>query len=265
MPCAAPAKPTPGDMIDYAGVKAGRLDMGFAYDDIPYGRIPDVTASPPPLATALQTFADRGQPLSARIAAVESAKGGALAADELTAVLALASDASQPEAMRLEALKLLSQVTGDGRAVRPALEILKAGQSAALEVAAVETLSMQMMFGALEHHAHHEIMTALRTALSSRHAAVRVAALRSLAAHKDPMLVDKLVSVLQQPAGQPISGRGCHSWHHGCRRSTAACGGAQALSGRPAPGCEGGSCRSASRRPAKPCGDRRASQGLHST
>ena len=34
---AAPMVPTPGDMIDYAGLNQGRLDMGFAYDDVPYG------------------------------------------------------------------------------------------------------------------------------------------------------------------------------------------------------------------------------------
>jgi len=64
---------------------------------------------------------------------------------------------------------------------------------------------MQMMFGDIGEHAHHEVMDALRAALSSPEPAIRTAALRTLASHRDPVLIDKLAAVLQQPVGQAIS------------------------------------------------------------
>jgi hypothetical protein len=181
----APALPTPGDMIDYAGSKPGRLDMGFAYDDVPFGGKPR-RSSMPLSSVALRIFADRTAPTAERAAAAVQVRD--LGSEDVSALLGIASDQDQPEPVRVEAFRLLSSVP-DGNIVGPALAVLKTSPSATLATAAVEALTMQMMFAQIDEHTHHGIMDGLRAALSSPHAAVRVASLRALAAPSDPVLL----------------------------------------------------------------------------
>lgn len=168
----APAIPTPGDVIDYAGVTPARLDMGFAYDDVPFG------IKPPTV-----------------VARAENASATAVRAPS-SAPLTIVKDRAQPEAARIDALQELSEAT-DGSAITPAIQILgEDGRSAALAKAAIEALSMQMMFADIDPMAHHSIRAALYKALSDTQPGVAQAALRTLAAHPDPMLVETLAGVL---------------------------------------------------------------------
>lgn len=200
-----PAMPTPGDMIDYAGTRPNRLDMGFAYDKIEYGPAPSTpaVASAPPNAVALRTFTDRRVPISERVGALTEVSD-TLDAENSSALVGIVSDQSEPEPVRIGALRHLASLR-DGKVVPPALAVLKGNSSAELGAAAVHALTMQMMFGDIGEHAHHEIMDALRAALSNPEPAIRTEALRTLASHRDPVLVDKLAAVLQQPVGQAIS------------------------------------------------------------
>jgi hypothetical protein len=184
---AQPAVPTPADVIDYAGATPQRLDMGFGYDDVPFGAKPPALGRP---AIALS-------PLPAGPGAMLAQAAGADA--ETVAAAAVARDRNRPESERIEALRALGPLHGD-TAVAAALGVLNdPGRGAALAEAAIGTLSLQMMFGEIDHRLHHRVMTALHNGLTDRDLSVRQAALRVLAAHRDPALIEKLAAALAQP------------------------------------------------------------------
>jgi len=115
------------------------------------------------------------------------------------ALAGLATDKNQPAAQRIEALRTLSSLH-DGTVVSAAIRALdEAGRSAALGTAAIEALSLQTMFGELDHATHHAVMATLHKSLSDKQLAVRQAALRILASHRDPMLIEKLAASLAKP------------------------------------------------------------------
>jgi hypothetical protein len=182
---AQPAIPTPADVIDYAGITPQRLDMGFAYDNVPFGVKPQLE-----IVMATPSSAGTGG------AGSESPQ----ADREVVEARAIATDKTRPDAQRIEALQTLSPLP-DNTVMPAAIAILdEAGRSAALGAAAVEALSLQMMFGDFDHATHHTALAALHKALADKDLAVRQAALRVLASHRDPELVGKLVSSLDNAA-----------------------------------------------------------------
>jgi Common central domain of tyrosinase len=184
-----PATPTPGDVIDYAGATALRLDMGFAYDDVPFG-----TKTQPVVAVA--TPASSGQTGAGESTSAEP---------EAVAALAAVNDRNRPEAERISALRVLTPLP-DSTVVPAAIGVLnEAGRSEALGTAAIEALSLQMMFGQSDHHAHHAAVDALHAALTDRDIAVRQSALRVLASHRDPALIAKLVASLDNSADKTFA------------------------------------------------------------
>jgi hypothetical protein len=205
---AQPATPTPGDMIDYAGAAAPEatapgaaapgaaaqpLDMGFAYDDVPFG------IKPQPVVTMA---APANSTLSSKQLAADQ-----LAQDEPEAVAALATakDSNRSDAERISALRALIPLP-DSTVIPAAIDVLnESGRSEALGDAAIEALSLQMMFGQSDHQAHHAAMAALHAALTDRDVAVRQSALRVLASHRDPALIDKLVSSLDNAADKSFA------------------------------------------------------------
>lgn len=173
---AAPASPTPSDMIDYAGVDSTRLDMGFSYDDIPFGAAPS-------------------EPMPELLAAAELPSSR-----EIRPLARVLKDAAQPDEIRATALRRLTaidQVT----AIDHALEILRGRTDggAGLDAEAVELLHTQMMFTNEGLARHDEIHTALRNALTDPRRPVRVTAMRMLGPSGDPEAVRLLVESLAQP------------------------------------------------------------------
>ena len=187
---AQPAIPTPGDLIDYAGITPQRLDMGFAYDDVPYRNQPQqviAMAANTPGAPSVQ------------------ANSSAWADREARAAIAIATDNARADAQRIEALQALGPLQ-DPAIIPAAIAVLDAtGRSASLGAAAIEVLSLQMMFGEYDYHAHHAAMDALHKALSDKEIEVRHAALRMLASHNDPELISKLAASLDNPADTSFS------------------------------------------------------------
>jgi hypothetical protein len=182
---AQPAIPTPGDVIDYAGATPQRLDMGFGYDDVPFG------------AKSQQEIA-MATPSSA--GARDSASLSAQPDPEMLAARAIAADKTKPDAQRIEALQTLGPLP-DSTVMPVAIAILdEAGRSAALGAAAIDAVALQMMFGDFDHTTHHTAIAALHKALTDKDIAVRQAALRVLASHRDPELIRKLVSSLDNSA-----------------------------------------------------------------
>lgn len=172
------AEPRPGDMIDFAGVSGGRKDMGFAYDDVPFG-------SKPPQTTSLVA------PAVLSAAATEAL--------DIQKLVKLAGDISAPAAKRIEALRALGSLPSEV-GVNTAIGVLREpGRSTELARAAIEALSLQMMSGELDENSHHATMAALHEGLTDSDVAVRNDSLRTLASHGDPALVDKLAAALDGP------------------------------------------------------------------
>ena len=171
-----PASPMPADVIDYLGLAADRLDMGFAYDDVPYGVKPaapardrrSAAAAGRSAAAAGRAVANRRQPAAARAAALW----------EL--------GSSDVDASLDRALALLAD-PADG--------------TPELDAAAVEVVATQMMFTDEGLDRHDELHAALVRALADPRRPVRVAALRALTPHRDPAAVAALVAALERPEG----------------------------------------------------------------
>src|ERR1700742_2754625 len=104
---AQPAMPTPGDVIDYAGINAQRLDMGFAYDDVPFG------TKPPQQAVAMAAPAN----------STSSDGGSSQSNPEATVALAALNDRNRPEAERIAALRALTPLP-DSTVVPVAIAVL---------------------------------------------------------------------------------------------------------------------------------------------
>jgi hypothetical protein len=120
-------------------------------------------------------------------------------------VAAIATDRDQSEGRRIEALRAIGGQLGRP-AVYAAIQVLNEdGRSAALGAAAIDALSLQMMFGDLDHGAHAALMDELQKALSDKDIEVRQGALRVLASHRDPVLIQKLVAALDAPSGATIA------------------------------------------------------------
>jgi hypothetical protein len=135
----APASPRVADMIDYAGLAADRLDMGFAYDDVPFG-----AASAPPAS-----FQAEEVQLTA-------------AANDLAPLGRVLADKEQADEIRIVALRRLAN-EDDAAAVERALQILRDPGDGGdqLDAEAVGLLNVQMMFTEEGVKRHVEIHAAL--------------------------------------------------------------------------------------------------------
>jgi hypothetical protein len=177
----APASPRVADVIDYAGLAADRLDMGFAYDDVPFGAKP----APP-----------------AGLQAEEVEPTAAPATNDLAPLGRVLADKEQPDEVRIVALRRLAR-EDDAAAVERSLQILRDPQDGGgpLDAEAVSQLNVQMMFTEEGVKRHAEIHAALQGALTDPRRPVRVAALQGLIVHADPAAVGVLVDALAHPEG----------------------------------------------------------------
>lgn len=175
---AAPVSPRPADMIDYAGLAADRQDMGFAFDDVPFGAAPKTSPRFETEAFQLPSAADLA-PLGRVVA-----------------------DREQPDEIRALALRRIADVD-EATTVDRALQILRDphGGGGQLDAEAVGLLNVQMMFTDEGSRRHGEIHAALRGALTDPRRQVRTAALGSLASHHDAEAVRVLTESLAHPDG----------------------------------------------------------------
>ncbi|MER9223745.1 tyrosinase family protein [Mesorhizobium sp. M0644] len=197
------AQPTPADVIDFAGASPNRLDMGFAYDDVPYGvKVREIAMAPTMVLKAelLSKLSDAALPVADRVAAGRELSVLPEIADQ-SALAALAASESEPIPVRTEALRILGGLT-DGSVVSVAIEIVAdQGGSSDVRLAAIDALSMQMMFADISSHQQHTIMDALHTALADGHHEIRLSALRVLASDRDAKVIKIIADQLTNPGG----------------------------------------------------------------
>ena len=179
---AAPAKPTPADMIDYLGVNPGRVPMGFSYDDSPFPvRSPAVTMEAAPAAKPKPT--------------------------DFEGLASSIRNKNETESVRGNALHALN--TADStRGTDESLRLLKApaADSGDASAEAVEVLSRNLMFSSISEARRAEIMPALEAALQAPSPRTRSAALASLAAMGPSEMAEKAAAdALRQPAGVTLA------------------------------------------------------------
>lgn len=201
-PGSTPATPTPGNMIDYAGINPGLLDMGFAYDDTPYGVKPSnkvVVAGTN--EENLATFLDHTKPTAARVSAAEALRHAPIPDDDRSALRGVLTARDQDEGVRIEALRILSH-RRDPRLVADAIRLVKdppVAAESALDAEAIEMLNTEMMFAPLDEEQRHMIHSAIEGALKDERPLVRSTALRKLTAMSDPEAVRVLVEAIREP------------------------------------------------------------------
>ncbi|MGD0864125.1 MAG: tyrosinase family protein [Rhizomicrobium sp.] len=165
----APAKPRPANVIDYAGVTNRRNDLGYGYDDVPFG-----AAQPAAVSAALV----------AMTAMPKSKKAGPMAALDML-------EAKQDPAFLTD--------------VRHILERRNAAQPA-LSQRALAALDIQMFTDSslMEEHPK-EIMAIAESALSHPDPRTRSAALHLLLDMNDKHAVHVLLAALAKPAAPGFS------------------------------------------------------------
>jgi hypothetical protein len=153
---AYPAKPRPADMIDYAGVTDRRVDLGFGYDDVPFGRRSPGGAATPPVPP-LAAIPDR---------------------DELMRIV---TARDRPDDQRLEALDVLEVSRDD--TLLPLLRRLVEERPERPELArrALGKLGLLMFIhDGFTAANHHEIMSIADAALTGSEPYNRVLAVRRM-------------------------------------------------------------------------------------
>jgi hypothetical protein len=205
------ARPRPADVIDYAGVTDRSTDLGFSYDDVPFGRAAQSTAVPSvSVASALLTeIPDTARVAPRSLALAATAAPGALAEDpaahaELARVLARRE--ASPEARRA-ALRFFE--ASEDEALLPALGRIVAEHDAArpeLARHAMDVLGALMMtHDAFALAKHHEIMAVGHAALAHPDPETRSAAARLLLGMGDDRVVEVLRAALAHPSAVGFS------------------------------------------------------------
>jgi len=195
------ASPTPGHTIDYAGATPGGLDMGFAYDDTPFGAKPAPivpVAAASPADRHLTMVLDAQRPLAERIEAGKLLRLAQVDDRQAKSLLGVLGTPTEQTPLRSQALRTLQDLPASVW-VGAASDVLKpsSGADPSLQLESIRALSNELMFGRDGHHRQHAIADVLRRSLESDHVGVRVAALRTLAPMADAQAIATAATALQ--------------------------------------------------------------------
>lgn len=200
---ATAAAPRPADMVDYLGVNASGIDLGYSYDDTPFGRVANAVVSPSNLAEArehMNILVDSEATLERRAAAARRLRRLPLEANHLDQLAAIVQKPEEPANLRRSALDRLGRSDPD-RALSSALDILSGKLEAAvpLKVKAAERAGMLGMFTAAGRAHQADVRRVLFSVVTDKESPeVRAEALRWLAAFGDSNTIDLLRDTLGQ-------------------------------------------------------------------
>ena len=155
----ADASPTPADPLDYLGLVNGKNDLGFCYDDVPFGANLSIRLTATELVgareeeeavrqLALHTLLDRDASPEVRLLAARqlSARGAAPAVGEIEQLM---NDTTSPHALRQQAIQLLFAIDPT-RATNAGLALVRDPKRApALAAQAAERLAHLLHFSSL--------------------------------------------------------------------------------------------------------------------
>lgn len=174
-------QPTAGDMADYLGLFTG-LEMGFVYDDTPYGKQPSPALIPVVKPADLKLFANASKPAPERLAAASRLMSTMPTTQEnVDAVADVLEGTHQDESVRLEAFNLLKHNSEDWMDDASGLLSSPEKSTPALAVEAIKSLSTALMQSGLNAEEHKEVVATLEKSLADPRPPVRLEALRALA------------------------------------------------------------------------------------
>lgn len=198
-------------MIDYLGVDATGIDLGFCYDDVPFGvKPPSTPPTPTPLAAATaehaQVAANRQQAWADRLRAIHALQSSS--SPHSDTLLSVAQDQQESDSLRTAAFSAL-QAQDSGNWITPAVGIVKKQSPAgdALRLNLVKQLGIAVRFTKVGHDRKGDIHAALRATMldESSPPAVRLASLEVMASEKDDQAIEVLKSIVRNMGQAGIS------------------------------------------------------------
>jgi FtsP/CotA-like multicopper oxidase with cupredoxin domain/peroxiredoxin len=191
----ATASPTVANMIDYLGVGGTVMDLGYCYDDAPFGRLTGApaVALAPDVAGALALAGDRTRPAVERHAALAKVVGP-LSVSQQKMLLDLLRDTTESDELRRASLRHLSQSRSPAW-MGTAGQVLneKPMPGAKVRRAAAHALGVAALLTREGHDELKTIVPALQAVVNDREPPeMRMTALASLTALHDAYALDLL-------------------------------------------------------------------------
>lgn len=225
----APAKPRPIDMIDYAGITASKEDMGFAYDDVPYGVKPSakeliVGSEERVPSIPLSAFFDKNRGESARLEAGTQIDPSSLTeGDNIDKILEVFLSQEESSQVRQQALQLLRQqqvpqwldqalgvlqapeAQGVLRAPETQPSTPVASDEGKLKADLIGVLMTTAMLTAEGRERNKEIFNAIRSSINDPRRKVQVAMVQAMAPMGDQRVLEMLKDVLREPTEKTLT------------------------------------------------------------
>jgi FtsP/CotA-like multicopper oxidase with cupredoxin domain/peroxiredoxin len=204
----AVAQPRPADVIDYAGYLTRANDLGFCYDDVPFGA-QQAQARPIPLVVSTKlreserlsraVITDRGINVDARLLALRALSDAksSLSPESVKTLSTIVNDASEPADVRIEALRKWStQAPAD--ALHSSLSMIRDGRAPLnVRLAALREAASQIHFPEIPPEEAHRIFDGLRQLIRAGvPAPLQAAAARHLAPVGDPAAKSLVIASL---------------------------------------------------------------------
>lgn len=206
----APAQPKPSDMIDYQGLLASANDLGFCYDDVPFGAKPK--GGPGPDVTfaklkdihrvAFAVVSNRSTSADTRLLALRSLPigQGTMTPESLRVLTEITADKKETPEMRTEALRRwFAEAPHD--AIRASLGLMADPEAPlSTRLSAMTLATRQMHFSEVPHTESHRVVDQLRALMSDKTSpSLRAVAISHLAHMGDPSAKKGLIASLDSP------------------------------------------------------------------
>jgi hypothetical protein len=201
----SPGSPTVQIMIDYLGVDGSGTDLGFCYDDVPYGELP-TSAPPTPLLVAglVQLAVDGQKPWAERMQSLQALKRNS-STEQQGMIMSLAQNQNESDELRIAAFAVLQFSEGDW--ITPAISIVRKESIGGEQLRAnlVRRLGIAVRRTRGGHDREGDVHTALRAVMVDAQSSLdtRIAALEVLASEGDDQAIQLLRSAVieQRPLG----------------------------------------------------------------
>lgn len=210
---AAAANPAPADVIDYQGIEDRGRDMGFCYDDVPWGHRSIITPEPDfqPLAAAddraeATLFLSERVSTDQRLLAFQNAdrQGSSITVERLAEVVVSPEENAD---IRRRSLQMLAG-RANSQAIDVASKVLADAEAPlSLRIESLATINSLSHFSPLKHAQHMELQRQASSLLerSGTPPALRRQLLYTLAPSGDARAEEAIVSCLEQPEESPLT------------------------------------------------------------
>lgn len=188
-----PGNPQSATMIDYLGIGGTGMDLGFCYDDAPFGvSTADTGGAPGSHEDGISILRDRNQPWVERLRAAEELAGG-VRLDDVEPLINVLADAKESDELRIATLRTLVG-SDDQQWIAAARSIVESNDQSGERLRHEIVRQFEaFLFSSKHEHTTSDIHDALRNLISSQEpSSVRIAAATALAIHDDGTMLEQL-------------------------------------------------------------------------